>query len=324
MPRLSCIISVVGSAQGLEATLLSVLEHRPADCEILVVLGAAYDDPYDLKNELRFLDAPLASDYVACANLGIEASSAPIVHLLAAGMQATEGWADAAMSHFSDPDVAAVTPAVRDAAHRDSPLPNGVACSRGGRPLPRPTRAASANGAADDPFPSVRAAFYRRDALQLLTDGLPSMLCDELAGVDLSLGLQFAGYRAALEPACEILTSAKPAPSRGYRYGLAAERLFWRNLPAQSLLGSLAMHPLTVAGELLRSLPTGAAFAQLLGRIVATCAAGSYPAHHQRLRAALADRLRQIDAEAAAAILPHRPRSDDRPSASDDVRLRRA
>ena len=51
MSRLSIVIPVLGSLDGLEDTLVSVLENRPADCQIVVVLNQPYDDPYDLKDE---------------------------------------------------------------------------------------------------------------------------------------------------------------------------------------------------------------------------------------------------------------------------------
>ena len=38
MPRLAIVIRAVGSIESLEGTLVSVLENRPADCEILVAL----------------------------------------------------------------------------------------------------------------------------------------------------------------------------------------------------------------------------------------------------------------------------------------------
>ena len=56
MPRLSCVIPAVGTTQDLETTLVSVLEKRPDDCEIIVVLNESYADPYGLKDEVRFVE----------------------------------------------------------------------------------------------------------------------------------------------------------------------------------------------------------------------------------------------------------------------------
>ena len=55
VPRLAIVISAIGSIESLEGTLVSVLENRPADCEILVVLNRPYSDPYDLQGEVRFV-----------------------------------------------------------------------------------------------------------------------------------------------------------------------------------------------------------------------------------------------------------------------------
>jgi Glycosyltransferases involved in cell wall biogenesis len=43
-PRLSIVIPAVSSAEDLEQTLVSVLENRPDDCEIMVALGCHHDD----------------------------------------------------------------------------------------------------------------------------------------------------------------------------------------------------------------------------------------------------------------------------------------
>ena len=57
MTRLSIIIPVLGHSTRLDDTLVSVLENRPANCEIIVVHTEPYDDPYDLAGEVRFLEA---------------------------------------------------------------------------------------------------------------------------------------------------------------------------------------------------------------------------------------------------------------------------
>jgi len=317
----------------LETTLVSVLQHRPDDCEILAVVNTPYDDPYDLKDEVRFIDAPAGSRYVDCANLGIRASAAPIVHLLAAGLEVAEGWADAALARFADPAVAAVTPLVCDAADPDRLLSAGVGFSRGGRPTIRATihgtAKADSGSSATGIFPTARAAFYRRAALESLGGEFPVGLGDELCAVDLALGLQYAGYRAALEEESRILSSASAAAAlggKGFGYGLAAERLFWRNLPASGWLAAVALHPWTVAGEVLRSLPRLELFGQMLGRAVAIFSAGSYRTRHQQLRAARAEFAERGSRPNA---LPPQLRIDrghpqSRPARPSDVRLRRA
>ncbi len=118
MPRLSIIVPVLGCASRLETTLVSVLEHRPDDCEVLVVLDTPYEDPYELAGEVQFIESPGAVGFAASVNAGIQASCADFVHVLAAGVEVCEGWADFALPHFRDPRVSAVSPIVHDVLDR--------------------------------------------------------------------------------------------------------------------------------------------------------------------------------------------------------------
>ena len=139
MPRLACIIPVVGNTDGLDSTLLSVLERRPDDCEMLVVLNVPYPDPYNLQGEIQILQAPPETGLVGCVNIGMAATQAPIVHLLANGLEASEGWVESALVHFNDPRVAAVTPLIYGTTDRSLLLAAGVGYCRGGRKNPERT-----------------------------------------------------------------------------------------------------------------------------------------------------------------------------------------
>ena len=74
VPRLSIVLPVLGPPVQMEDALVSVLENRPSDCEILVVHNEPYDDPYDLKNEVCFIEAPRDSRWVDAINLGLAVS----------------------------------------------------------------------------------------------------------------------------------------------------------------------------------------------------------------------------------------------------------
>jgi len=58
VPRLAVVIPFEGNTKALEDTLVSVLENRPDDSEVLVVLGKPYQDPYALGDEVEFVAAP--------------------------------------------------------------------------------------------------------------------------------------------------------------------------------------------------------------------------------------------------------------------------
>ena len=126
MPRLAIVISAVGKIESLEGTFLSVLENRPSDCEVIVALNQPYSDPYDLKDEVRFVEAAGRPSAIGALNQALAASRAPFVHLLARGCEVTDGWADRALSRFGDRQVASVAPVVCDAQDRERIFAAGV------------------------------------------------------------------------------------------------------------------------------------------------------------------------------------------------------
>ncbi len=283
MPRLSCVIPVVGSTCGLESTLISVLEKRPDGCEVLVVLNTPYDDPYHLKDEIRFVESP-GSNWVSCATLGIRVSRAPIVHLLSAGCEVAGGWADWALRHFVQPDIAAVAPVLLNSADERQVLAAGVRYRAGGRRTVSTALPAALGESIEILGPTLDAAFFRKSALELLSDGLPTMLGAVAADVDLALTMRWAGFRAILEPRCQIRAPQLLAPpSSGYEQGLIAERLFWRNARMSPRWLSLLTHPLVVAGELVASLARGTTLTQIAGRVRGFLSASDYRLHYQWL-----------------------------------------
>jgi hypothetical protein len=313
VPRLSCIIPVVGNTDGLEATLVSVLEHRPEDCEILVVLNTPYADPYALQGEVRFIEA-LGLGRAACATLGVRVSQAPIVQILATGCESGEGCADAALPHFSDPEVAAVAPVIR---HRDCEdiLAAGLQYGRGGRRIVA-TRLDASSDHGDVLGPTIDAGFYRKSALEILGDGFPAELGDIFADLDLGLSLRYAGFRTVVEPAATVFAERLIAPtSTGFEYGLHAEKLWLRNLPVSGRLAGAMLHPWTVAGELLRSAVSGATFAQMAGRMAAWFRRADYRMHYQWLDVAREIVARNADEAAPILKMPSRDeQADDRVS----------
>jgi hypothetical protein len=276
VPRLAIVIPVLRNLKGLEDTLVSVLENRPAGCQIVVVLDRPYDDPYELAGEVCFVEAPGAG-LAASANAGIQASKAPIVHLLTAGVEVSPGWTEAALRHFRDPRVAAVAPLVieRDAAQRV--ISAGLAYRAGGRlwrigQAKTPARAAAGESLLCGP--DTLAAFYRKSALEAV-GGFDDRAGDSVAGADLALALQRAGFRCPLEPDCR--TFADPAmalPGSALRRGIETQRLFWRWAAAGGWMRSLAGHAGLLAREVLECLVRPATVCQLAGRVVGSLPIG--------------------------------------------------
>ncbi|WP_417745480.1 hypothetical protein [Rosistilla oblonga] len=124
MPRLSIIIPLRSHSEDFETTLVSVLENRPDDCEVIVAHDGNYEDPFELAGEVCFAvgnDCTLLN----LVRAGSEIATSPIVHVLADGFQATSGWTDSIDETFADHDVACASPLVCDMDDHDLILAAG-------------------------------------------------------------------------------------------------------------------------------------------------------------------------------------------------------
>ena len=187
-PRLSIVIPAPGDEATLEETLVSVLENRPEDSEIVVILGFGYHDPWSVGEEVRFIQAPIGSNRVACINLGLAASTGRIVHVLAAGWRATPFWTDVAVEHFNNEQVAAVVPLEVASDDSDRIVATGIEVGSGGRRVMlRPWGDASrVQGFHRDDYPSpssptLEAGFWSRQMINRLTFGFCPACGDEYA-----------------------------------------------------------------------------------------------------------------------------------------------
>ena len=118
MFKLSIIIPADGSQEDLDNTLVSVLENRPADCEVIITHPETYQDPYDLGDEVTFI-ASSQPGRAALLNAGLRASQAPIVHLLLPGVRCTENWTAEPLAWLAaDPQLDSVSPTL---VNRDQP-----------------------------------------------------------------------------------------------------------------------------------------------------------------------------------------------------------
>jgi hypothetical protein len=278
VPRLTIVVSAGGSTESLESTLVSVLEHRPHDCEILVALTKPYSDPYQLQGEVRFVQAAPNADVVTAIRQAIHAARAPFVHLLASGCTVNEGWVEPALARFGDRKLASVVPLVLDARQPERLLAAGLGYRSSGKRvlLSRGQVASDVQRPAGLLGPCLFAAFYRKAALALV-DGPSAALGAAQADVDLALALAHAGFATALEPASSIVANADvDGQETPFRRALHEERLFWRSLSLSNAGSSLAAHAGLLALESLRSVPRPRLLAQWAGRLLACCQLGSY------------------------------------------------
>jgi hypothetical protein len=286
VPRLSIVIPCLGGAAEFDGTLVSVLQQRPADCEVLVVHTAAYDDPYDLAGEVRFLQRPAQRQVVELINEGLAAAAGEIVHVLGCGLEASEGWTQPALQHFDDPDVAAVSPLV---LHGDSQIAAaGVRYSLGGTRRVVADRRLLSPGTgrlrAGILGPTLAAGFYRRNVLAAL-DGFDVQMGDYLADVDLALSLKSLGRLHVCEPASRLVQAANVnahGAHCGFNSGRAAQRMFRRHAGGQSA-AALALYPFSLAGDLVRQGLGFSAAVSLVGRVAAALELGQASQQQERI-----------------------------------------
>jgi hypothetical protein len=298
IPRLSIVIPMTTGPADLEDTLVSVLENRPDESEIVVVLAGQYADPWNIRDEVRFVQAPANASLVSCVNLGIAASEAAVIHVLTAGWRATPGWTAAALETLEAGEAGAVVPVVDRAGRTVS---TGVKCSRGGRRLV----------STDDAMaPCLEVGFWRADVLDMAGNGFTLVCGDDYADTDMAVTLDRMGCPVTVEPASRVECGAERRSANPFTAGLHAERLFWRSLGSESLLSALPLHLFEVLRHSLARGPLGMVPA-LAGRLVGLMQFGAYRQRYQQLRDLTAaaesgdERTIRIDSPHATLARPH-------------------
>lgn len=291
MPRLSIAILSNHGPSALETTLVSVLENRPADCEVVVALGHAYDDPYQLEGEVRFVRVEPQSVGLSPRNAALAACRGDVIHLLTAGALVDVGWADAAVAHFErDSHIGSVAPLVLDNHGGREVVSAGIEFTLGGRRRERRSTMARSRICESNPRaevilgPSSAAGFYRREALTASCACLGHVAGDVTADADVALSLAALGYLSVLEPRSVVYAQgvgAKPAAS--VAGGRAAETVFWRHAAGGGWCVSLAAHAALVFGEVCTAVVRPALVKRLLGRLWGVCGMPRHVGHAERL-----------------------------------------
>jgi len=316
--RLSIVVPVTGDTAALEETLVSVLENRPADTEVIVGLGCEYADPWDIGEEVTFVAAPRGGGLVGCVNTALAHAAGDVIHVLAAGWRATPGWTDVPVARIADGTADAVVPL---SVAADDPLhvvEAGVRVSRGGRRravVPR-RRAAHADTYGPprtrDPIgPTLAAGFWSAAARGRVGPGFAAT-CGAVADADLAVALARTGGITVVETTSRVIAPALPAaPVPAFLQGLHAERLFWRSMIGTGTTTALLAHGLEVARHAVTSAPLGTV-PMLVGRLLAALSFGSYLPRYRQLRALIEARADEagVDSPATIAIGSRQPEKE--------------
>ncbi len=203
IPRLTIVVPYNGDSDSFESTLVSVLQHRPDACEVIVPHAGDYDDPFDLGDEVRFVNA----DSVCFTQQIGEAAAVALgrfVHVVSDGYQATNDWAESALMQFENHDTGIVVPVVRVGGDNEI-LHAGW--------LRSVSAACDLIAAGDDQVSSadsrrvegcfLSASFWRRDLLRSLTGSFRSNSIVE-ASMVYSLLARQAGWRCVTSADCTL------------------------------------------------------------------------------------------------------------------------
>lgn len=117
MPRLSVIIPHRRDDKELEATVLSVLENRPSECEVIVVHDGSYADPYHLDDEVVFVETHADASVIEKVNAGVMAACSPVVNTILDGVTVSPKWSENALEIFASRPIIASVALLIDRGH---------------------------------------------------------------------------------------------------------------------------------------------------------------------------------------------------------------
>jgi hypothetical protein len=103
---LSLIVPFQCDSQALENTLVSVLELRSPDHELLIVHRGEYQDPYGLQgNEAKVLETPASTSLAEQLNIAVQNATGDVLQVVLPGTVLEADWCVDALAAFDELDV---------------------------------------------------------------------------------------------------------------------------------------------------------------------------------------------------------------------------
>jgi hypothetical protein len=214
VPRLSIIIPHRNDQQ-LEETILSVLENRPRDCEIIVAHNGSYGDPYHLADEVVYVQEEAGSTVVELLNAGLMATCSPVVCTLIDGAVVSTDWAELPLKRFARQEVATVAPQLQVGRSAVSGIAEQSIRSKAKL---RSGKVESTNASAV--APTIAAGFYRRKLL-LALGGWNDEVSAGTADVELALLMSDLGLICECESQVVVRASSACLPSRNSKEAIS-------------------------------------------------------------------------------------------------------
>ncbi len=207
MPRLSIIVPHRSHDSQLEMTLLSLLENRPDDCEVIVVHNGSYSNPYHLEDEVIFVEEDPRTNTLQLLNAGIMAACSPAVCVLLDGVRVTPGWSDSPLETLLSSDLAAVAVRVDDSQRQkfscgiDARLLRRTAAAQTGR-----IESSRENEACIGPV--LACGFYRRKTL-LSLGGWNDALDESVGDIEFALALHALGLECQFDSDAHVTSTVR-------------------------------------------------------------------------------------------------------------------
>lgn len=115
VPRLSLIVPFQCDSQALETTLLSVLEARSSDHELIVVHRGQYQDPYGLGgDEAVVVETASAASLPQQLNTAVETATGDVIQVVLPGTLLEPDWCNDALAAFDQMDIDLIALGVDD------------------------------------------------------------------------------------------------------------------------------------------------------------------------------------------------------------------
>ena len=256
------ILPILGDYDLFEDTVASVLRHRLARTQIIVVHDGRYEDPYDLAGDrVEFVPINRRAKLIRLFNAGVKRAQGDIVGFLRPGTELNEGWHRPILETFSDPDVGSVAPVIVKRGRTRTAVATGVGCGIGFR------RRLEGNGKSvrsikphrlDLYGPTSWAGFYRGDLLKVLfqeTGSLDENLDQHYLDLELGLSFRTMGYNCESCPQCLVSINKPSRITREARqpHGLSAHRAFIRHVLHIGSTSHVMKRYWTIATEVLTS-----------------------------------------------------------------------
>ena len=287
MARLTVLIPYFGDISLLEQTLISVLENRPVDSEIVVAHDGSYEDSYDLSDEVKFTEVNGKPSVGRFLDRVLSETDSEYVHTLLPGILAKPGWCDAIDQHFEDSRVGSICPIISDFQDDGKVKSVGIKADIffGRKVVGQNFRIEMLVEESISPLgPSIAAAFYRRSALEQI--GQFSLLDDASIDLEIALSLREVGFKTVIHSTSSLVaqSDAMEIDRNSIRAGMNSQRTIWRHVRGESVAKACAISFGAMLFEAVASFSRPSRFLNTIGRLESLSEINRHRAFHQLLQ----------------------------------------